>query len=144
MGIFFETYIIPVGHVLVALLNAHSMSAKSTEALYANGASCLNGNGNAAVTGGDGKRQHDAQHAFADLMQWTKMVMDELLALKWRQVGVERMQDGSTEPLIVRKNPNLAIDDLVKRCVAGPTTSLFTFVEATSHFLFLYLWCTFC
>lgn len=84
---------------ITALLNAHSMS---TSPSYATGQREVS-------------RQHDARVAFADLMQWTKLVMDELLQLKWRQVGVERMHDGSTEPLIVRKNPNLAIEDLVKR-----------------------------
>lgn len=90
---------------ITALLNAHSMSAKSSDIMFAQ-----NLPGQREVN-----RLHDAKVAFADLMQWTKMVMDELLQLKWRQVGVERMQDGSTEPLIVRKNPNLAIEDLVKR-----------------------------
>ena len=91
----------PIPSGITALLNAHSMSAKSSD-IY-------------LPEQRDVSRQHDARAAFADLMQWTKMVMDELLQLKWRQVGVERMHDGSTEPLIVRKNPNLAIEDLVQR-----------------------------
>lgn len=60
-------------------------------------------------------RKQGAKGAFSDLMKWMKMVMDEIIQLKWRQVGLEKMPDGSTEPLVVRKNPNLAIDDLVRR-----------------------------
>ena len=56
-----------------------------------------------------------ARKAFSDLMLWNKMVMEEILQLKWRQMGVEKMSDGSTAPLILRRNPNPTIDELVQR-----------------------------
>lgn len=107
---------------ITALLTAHSLATTNINGIQSN----INVSTGESPTGNgmnddnvtiqeQNNRRHDAQHAFSDLMTWTKMVMDELLQLKWRQVGLERMVDGSMEPLVVRKNPNLAIDDLVMR-----------------------------
>jgi len=106
---------------IAALLNAHSLATTTTNGVYSNenatggGESSSGSAMNGETLQEQNNRRHDAQHAFSDLMTWTKMVMDELLQLKWRQVGLERMVDGTMEPLVVRKNPNLAIDDLVMR-----------------------------
>ena len=101
---------------ITALLTAHTLAAKSTnKTTFPNQSPMLGTSTSQSGYTMNGRRLSDARVAFGDLMKWNKMVMDELLQLKWRQVGMERMPDGTMEPLVVRKNPNLAIDDLVQR-----------------------------
>lgn len=41
--------------------------------------------------------------------------MEELCNLRWRQIGLEKMENGSIEPLFERRNPNIAIQELVAK-----------------------------
>lgn len=41
--------------------------------------------------------------------------MEELCNLRWRQIGLEKMENGSIEPLFERRNPNRAIQELVSK-----------------------------
>jgi hypothetical protein len=54
-----------------------------------------------------------ACEVFHGLIDWARLTMEELCHLRWKQIGFEKMESGSIEPLFERRNPNKAIEDLV-------------------------------
>lgn len=56
---------------------------------------------------------HIACQVFQGLIDWARLTMEEMCYLRWKQLGWEKMENGTIEPLFERRNPNRAIQDLV-------------------------------